>query len=81
MNLAAAAQLAQIVKIAYSSVLATAVVSVAFALAVTGFGRGSELGRAGRTAAASAYRTVAICCLLICGAAVVYGVILVGQKN
>jgi hypothetical protein len=70
-----------IVKVVYSSILATVGVSVVFALAVAGFGRSSEMRRSGREAGAAAYRALAICCLALCGAAVIYGVILVGQKN
>jgi hypothetical protein len=81
MNLPIATELAQIWRVAYSSVLVTVGLCVAFALAVAGFGRGSEMQRAGRATAANAYRAVSFCCLVLCAAAVVYGLILVGQKS
>jgi cytochrome bd-type quinol oxidase subunit 2 len=81
MNLPIATELSQIVRVVYSSLLATVVFSVVFALAVAGFGRESEMRRAGRVGHANAYRWIALSCLALCGAAVVYGVILVGQKS
>jgi hypothetical protein len=81
MNLPIATELAQIWRVAYSSVLVTVGLCVAFALAVAGFGRVSEMQRAGRATAANAYRAVSVCCLVLCAAAVVYGLILVGQKS
>jgi hypothetical protein len=81
MNLPIATELAEILKVAYSSVLATVGLSVVFALAVAGFGRRNEMRRAGRDTAANAYSAISICCLVLCAAAVIYGVILVGQKS
>jgi hypothetical protein len=81
MTLPLATELAEILKVAYSSVLATVGLSVAFAFAVAGFGRRNTMLRAGRATAANAYGTVAICCLTLCVAAVIYGVVLVGQKS
>jgi len=71
----------EILKVAYSSVLVTVGVSVVFALAVLGLNRGGELRRTGRQAAAGVYTAVAIGSFAICGAAAIYGVILVGQKG
>jgi hypothetical protein len=81
MTLPIATELAQILKVAYSSVLATVGVSVAFALAVAGFGRGGEMRRSGRVGPANVYRAVAIFCLTLCVAAVIYGLILIGTKS
>jgi hypothetical protein len=81
MNLPLATELGDIFRVAYSSLLVTVGLSVAFALAVAGFGRGSERRRAGRAGSAIAYEVVAACCLALCVAAVIYGVILVGQKS
>jgi hypothetical protein len=43
--------------------------------------RAGELRRESRGGAAAAYTVVATCALLVCAAGVVYGLILVGQKN
>jgi hypothetical protein len=80
-SLPIATEFAQILKVAYVSVLVTVGLSVAFALAVAGVGRRNEMQRAGRQTAANAYRAISIFCLALCAAAVVYGLILVGQKS
>jgi hypothetical protein len=71
----------EILKVAYTSVLATVGVCVVFALAVYGLSRGGELRRAGRQLTASAYTAVAVGAFTLCAAVAVYGVILVGQKG
>jgi hypothetical protein len=81
MNLQIATAAGEILKVAYSSVLATVAVSVVFALAVVGLSRSGELRRAGRQAAAGAYTAMAVCSFALCAGAAVYGLILVGQKS
>jgi hypothetical protein len=71
-----------IVRVIYSSILASVVVSCVFSFAVVGLIRASELRRANRGGVASAaYTVAALCGLAVCVAAVVYGLILVGQKS
>lgn len=81
MSLPIASAGATILKVAYSSVLASVAVSVVFALAVLGLSRASEMRRVNRQAAAGAYTLMAVCSLGICAAAVIWGLILVGQKS
>lgn len=70
-----------LVRVIYSSILASAVVTVAFSLALLGLVRGADLRRANRTAPAMACTLAALLALILCGAAVVYGLVLVGQKH
>ena len=81
MSLPIATELSQIVRVVYSSVLATVVFSVVFGLAVVGFSRESEMRRTNRIGTANLYKAIAFGCLAFCGAAVIYGVILVAQKS
>jgi hypothetical protein len=70
-----------IVRVVWSSVLATVVVSVLFSGAVVGLIRAGELRRSARGSAAAAYTVAATVALLVCLGAVVYGLILVGHKS
>lgn len=70
-----------IIRVAWSSVLATLGVSILFSAGVVGLIRAGELRRESRASTAAAYTLAATVALLICVAAVVYGVILVGQKS
>lgn len=81
MILLASGTAADLLRVVWSSILASVVVSVLFAAAVVGLIRASELRRTSRGSAAVAYTAAAIVALLICLAAVVYGIILVGQKS
>jgi hypothetical protein len=81
MSLPIATAAGEILKVAYSSVLATVGVSVVFAVAVLGLSRGGELRRAGRQGAAGAYTAIAVCSFALCAGVAIYGVILVGQKS
>lgn len=81
MTLLASSTLGEIVRVVWSSVLASVLVSVLFAGAVVGLIRASELRRASRGGAAAAYTAAAVVALAICLAAVAYGLILVGQKS
>jgi hypothetical protein len=71
----------ELIRVVWSSILASVVVSILFASAVVGLIRASELRRASRGPAAAACTAAATVALLICLGAVVYGLILVGQKN
>lgn len=70
-----------LLKMTYSSLLAGVGVTVVFSIAILGTIRSSEMRRANRGRAATAYATLAACGLLISAAAVVYGLILVGHKS
>jgi len=70
-----------LIHVAWSSVVATVAVSILFSCGVVGLIRAGELRRESRGPAATAYTAAATIALLICLAAVVYGVILVGQKS
>jgi hypothetical protein len=80
MSLLAASTVGSIVRVAWSSLLASVLVAVLFAAAVTGLIIGGELRRSNR-AAAVACTAAALVALAICLAAVAYGVIMVGQKS
>jgi hypothetical protein len=70
-----------LLRVVWSSILASVVVSVLFAGAVVGLIRAGELRRGSRGATASAYTAAAVVALAFCVAAVVYGIILVSQKS
>lgn len=72
---------ADLLRVVWSSIAASVVVSVLFSGAVVGLIRSSELRRTRRGGAATAYAAAAIVALALCLAAVVYGVILVSQKS
>lgn len=80
MILPVASTLSSIVRVVWSSVLASVVVACVFSFAVVAIIRGAELRRVGRGSLATAYTAAAIAALGVCLGAVVYGVILVGQK-
>ena len=81
MSLLAASTGTDIVRVVWTSLLASVVVSVLFAGGVTGLIIGGDLRRSNRGVAAAACTAAALVALAICFAAVVYGVILVGQKS
>lgn len=81
MSLIASSTLAEIVRVIWSSVLVSVAVTVLFAGAVVGLIRASELRRESRGGVATACTAAALVALAICLAAVVYGLILVGQKS
>jgi hypothetical protein len=81
MMLIASSTASDIVRVVWSSILATVGVSVLFSGAAVGLIRAGELRRANHGSKAVVVTAAAVVALLICVAAVVYGVILVGQKN
>lgn len=81
MSLIAASTLADIVRVVWSSILASVLVACAFSAGIVGLMRAAELRREDRSAAAAACTAAALLALTVCMAAVVYGVILVGQKS
>jgi hypothetical protein len=81
MSLLAAGTAAEIARVVWSSILASVVVAGMFSAAVVGLIRAGELRRTRREGAAAACTAAALVALGICMAAVVYGLILVGQKS
>ena len=72
---------APLLKMLYFSVLAGVGVSVIFSLAVFGLTRSSDMRRAGRATASTAYAALGVVALVLSAAAVVYGLILVAHKS
>jgi hypothetical protein len=70
-----------LIRVVWSSIVASVAVSVLFSGAVVGLIRAGELRRENRGPAAAVLTAGATVALLICVAAVVYGLILVGQKS
>jgi len=68
-------------RVFYASLLAGVGVAVVFSLAVYGAVRSSEMRRAGRGGAATAYAALAAGGLILSAAAVVFGLILVAHKG
>lgn len=81
MMLLAAGTAANILRVVWTSILASVAVSVLFSGGVVGLIRAGELRRSDRAAAAAAYTAAALVALLVCLAAVAYGIVLVGQKR
>lgn len=73
--------LSDLVRVVWSSIAASLVVSVLFAGAVVGLIRAGELRRDGRDSVAAACTVAALLALVVCLAAVAYGIVLVGQKS
>jgi uncharacterized membrane protein YidH (DUF202 family) len=70
-----------LLKLFYSSLLAGVGVAVIFSLAIYGVTRSSDMRRAQRPAAATAFAMLAAVGLVLCGAMVVYGLYLVAHKG
>jgi hypothetical protein len=70
-----------LLKVVYSSLLASIGVAVVFSLVIYGAIRSSEMRRANRGTAAAAFAALATCGFLAFAGLVVYGVILVGHKG
>lgn len=71
---------AALLKMLYSSLLASLVVAVVFSTALLGAIRASDMRRAGRGGAAVAYAVVAAVGVLIAGGVIVYGLVLIAHK-
>jgi hypothetical protein len=70
-----------LLKMAYSSVIASVGAAIVFSLAILGAVRWSDMRRANRAGAAAAYATLAACALAASTAIVVYGLVLVAHKS
>jgi hypothetical protein len=81
MVLLASSTAGSIVRVVWTSLLSSVVVAVLFAGAVTALVLSGELRRSNRGGAAAACTAAAMVALAICIGAVVYGLILLGQKS
>jgi hypothetical protein len=81
MTLFAASTAVSIIRVVYTSIISSVLVAAIFAVAVVSLVRSVEMRRASRSTAAFGYRVVALAALTVCGASVVYGLILLGQKG
>lgn len=72
---------AAMVKVVWSSLAASLVITTAFSLAILGLIRVGDMRAAGRAMCARAYATLALVSLLVFGGSVAYGVVLVTQKG
>jgi hypothetical protein len=70
-----------LVKMLYSSLLAGVGVAVVFSIAILGVTRSSDMRRAQRPGAATAYAALATLGLLFSCAIVIYGLVLVAHKS
>lgn len=71
---------AALLKMLYSSLLASLLVAVVFSTALLGAIRASDMRRAGRGGAATAYAVLAVAGVLVAGGVIVYGLILITRK-
>jgi Na+/H+-dicarboxylate symporter len=70
-----------LLKMIYSSLLASVVVAVVFSTALLGAIRASDMRRAGRGVAATAYAVLAAAGLLVASGVIVYGLVLIARKS
>jgi Na+/H+-dicarboxylate symporter len=72
---------AALAKMLYASLIAGVSIAVVFSIAILGATRSSDMRRANRTGAATAYAVLAVVGLTLSAAIVVYGLILVARKS
>jgi hypothetical protein len=70
-----------LLKMFYASLAAGVGVAIVFSVAILGATRSSDMRRAQRGAAATAYAVLAVLGVAVCCAIVVYGITLVGHKG
>jgi hypothetical protein len=70
-----------LLKMVYSSLLASIGIAVVFATALHGAIRAADMRRAGRGAAAAAYAALAGLGLVVITAAIIYGLLLIARKT
>jgi len=70
-----------LLKMVYSSLLASVVVAVVFSTALLGAIRASDSRRAGRSVAATAYAALAVVGVLLASSVIVYGLVLIARKS
>ena len=69
-----------LLKMLYSSLLASIFVAVVFSTALLGAIRATDMRRSGRGAAAAAYAVIAAVGVLLASGVIVYGLILITRK-
>jgi hypothetical protein len=70
-----------LLKMVYSSLLASVFVAVVFSTGLLGAIKASDSRRAGRSGAAAAYAVLAAVGVLLAGGAIVYGLVLIARKS
>jgi uncharacterized membrane protein YidH (DUF202 family) len=70
-----------LLKMLYSSLLASVIVAVVFSTALLGAIRASDMRRQGRGGAAVAYAVLATLGVLLASGVIVYGVVLIARKS
>jgi hypothetical protein len=70
-----------LLKMVYSSLLASVFVAVVFSAALLGAIRASDCRRAGRGVVATAYAALAVVGVLLASGVIVYGLVLIAQKS
>ena len=70
-----------LLKMVYSSLLASVFVAVVFSTALLGAIRASDSRRAGRGVAATAYAALAVVGVLLASGVIVYGPVLIARKS
>ena len=70
-----------LLKMLYSSLLASIFVAIVFSTALLGAVRASDMRRAGRGGLAAAYAVLATIGLLLAGGVIVYGLVLITRKS
>jgi hypothetical protein len=70
-----------LLKMVYSSLLASVFVAVVFSTALLGAIRASDSRRAGRGVAATAYAALAVVGVLLASGVIVYGLVLIARKS
>jgi len=79
--IAAAINTGALLKMLYTSLLASVAIAVIFSLAILGATRSSDMRRARRTRPATAYAALAGAGLILTAAIIAYGLILVANKS
>ena len=70
-----------LLKMVYSSLLASVFVAVVFSTALLGAIRASDSRRAGRGVAATVYAALAVVGVLLASGVIVYGLVLIARKS
>ena len=70
-----------LLKMVYSSLLASVFVAIVFSTGLLGAIKASDSRRAGRGVAATAYAALAVVGVLLAGGVIVYGLVLIARKS
>ncbi|HEY1512014.1 MAG TPA: hypothetical protein VGF93_23615 [Solirubrobacteraceae bacterium] len=77
----AAIDTSALLKMVYTSLVASITIAVVFATSILGAIRATDMRRANRSVAAVAYATVAVIGVLFAASVVVYGLVLITRKG